>query len=179
VWVQIGMAGIISYHTPTVGLGCRSLGFFIYGGLTTVTWVMAFFTLGVLGQRLGRFSLPRCLSWAAHFFNGVALGSAAAIIGFQLTGGMNNCFCKSSVFGAAPGGYMDFEGTDFYKAHFNVERYWGIGTGFGAIGPVAACFWAILTWWGIGDLWTALEQIQEQEHPMVALQMRSNTDWLK
>jgi hypothetical protein len=178
VWLQVGMAVIISYHTPTVGLGCRSLGFLIYGLLTTVTWLITFFTLGVFGGYLGRFSLPRGLSWAAHVFNGLALIGAAAIIGFQLTGGMNNCFCKSSMFGAAHGaGYMDFEGTDFYKAHFNVELYWGVGTAFGAIVPIAACFWAILTWLSIGDLWTAPEQIQQ--HPMVALRMRSNTDWLK
>ncbi|KAK5657139.1 hypothetical protein OQA88_3196 [Cercophora sp. LCS_1] len=177
VWLQVGMAFIISYHTPTVGLGCRSLSFTIYGGLTTVTWLISFLTLGVFGHHLGRFHLPRGLSWAAHVFNMVALLGAAAIIGFQLTGGMNNCFCKSSVFAAPLGGYMDFEGTDFYKAYFNVERYWGIGTAFGAIAPFAACFWAIATWWGIGDLWTAPEQIQQ--HPMVALRMHSNTDWLK
>lgn len=40
VWLDIGMAIMISYNTPTVGLGCRSGSFILYGCLSTLTWLL-------------------------------------------------------------------------------------------------------------------------------------------
>jgi hypothetical protein len=40
VWLEIGMAFMTSYNVPTVGLGCRSLSYLIYGGLSTLPWIL-------------------------------------------------------------------------------------------------------------------------------------------
>jgi hypothetical protein len=38
VWLEIGMAIMISYNTPTVGLACRSGSYILYGILSSLTW---------------------------------------------------------------------------------------------------------------------------------------------
>jgi len=43
VWLEIGMAVMMSYNTPTVGLACRSSVYLLYGLLSTFTWVVRLF----------------------------------------------------------------------------------------------------------------------------------------
>lgn len=43
VWVEIGAASMISIRIPTVGVGCRSLSYLIYGGLSTLPMLMQLF----------------------------------------------------------------------------------------------------------------------------------------
>jgi hypothetical protein len=43
VWLEIGMAFMTSYHVPTIGIGCRSMSYLIYGGLSTLPWIMHLF----------------------------------------------------------------------------------------------------------------------------------------
>jgi len=43
VWLEIGMAVMMSYNTPTVGLACRSGVYLLYGLLSTFTWVVRLF----------------------------------------------------------------------------------------------------------------------------------------
>lgn len=38
IWLEIGMAFMISFNIPTVGIGCRSGSYLIYGALSSVTW---------------------------------------------------------------------------------------------------------------------------------------------
>lgn len=40
VWLEIGMAVMLSFNTPTVGLACRSGSYLIFGLLSTVPWVL-------------------------------------------------------------------------------------------------------------------------------------------
>jgi hypothetical protein len=40
VWSQILMASMISYNTPSVGLGCWTGGHLVYGALSSVSWVV-------------------------------------------------------------------------------------------------------------------------------------------
>lgn len=40
VWLQIGMALMISYNIPTVGIGCRSASYLIYGVLSSLPWLI-------------------------------------------------------------------------------------------------------------------------------------------
>jgi hypothetical protein len=40
VWLEIVMAFMTSYNVPTVGLGCRSISYLIYGGLSTLPWII-------------------------------------------------------------------------------------------------------------------------------------------
>jgi hypothetical protein len=43
VWLDTGMAIMMSYNTPTVGLSCRSGVYILYGLLSTFTWVVRLF----------------------------------------------------------------------------------------------------------------------------------------
>lgn len=43
VWLEIGMAVMISYNIPTVGVGCRSMSYLIYCGLSTLPWLINVF----------------------------------------------------------------------------------------------------------------------------------------
>lgn len=40
VWLQIGMAFMLSYNIPTVGIGCRAASYLVYGVLCTLPWVL-------------------------------------------------------------------------------------------------------------------------------------------
>jgi len=43
VWIEIGMAIMLAYNTPTIGLGCWSGSFLLYGLLSTVSWFIQLF----------------------------------------------------------------------------------------------------------------------------------------
>lgn len=40
VWLEIAMAFMLSHNVPTVGIGCRSMSYIIYGGLSTLPWII-------------------------------------------------------------------------------------------------------------------------------------------
>lgn len=43
IWWDIGMAIMISFNIPTVGIGCRSGSYIIYGLLSTIPWFLHLF----------------------------------------------------------------------------------------------------------------------------------------
>ena len=43
VWIEIGMAIMLAYNTPTIGLGCWSGSFLLYGFLSTASWFLQLF----------------------------------------------------------------------------------------------------------------------------------------
>lgn len=42
VWTSITMALLLAYNTPTIGLGCWSGSFLLFGMLSGMTWVLQF-----------------------------------------------------------------------------------------------------------------------------------------
>lgn len=40
VWLEIGMAFMASYNIPTVGIGCRSASYLVYGCLSSLPWLI-------------------------------------------------------------------------------------------------------------------------------------------
>jgi hypothetical protein len=42
VWVGVGMAMVIAYNTPTVGIGCWTLTYLLYGIVSTLPWLVHF-----------------------------------------------------------------------------------------------------------------------------------------
>lgn len=62
VWWELGMALTISYNIPTVGIGCRSGSYLVYGGLSTVPWLAHVYRCLVLGPR----KTPRKRGWLAR-----------------------------------------------------------------------------------------------------------------
>lgn len=69
VWTQILMAFTSDFITPTLGPGCWSMGFLIYGCFSTVTWILQFWPLNKRRHWLVR----RSLTWTSHFFNALAV----------------------------------------------------------------------------------------------------------
>ncbi|OIW31119.1 hypothetical protein CONLIGDRAFT_614585 [Coniochaeta ligniaria NRRL 30616] len=163
---EIMMGFTIAFATPTVGLGCRSLAYFLTALFSSVAWAV-------------QFHWKKTPTWAvvvSHCFNGTTIFLSVAIIGFQLTGGMNNCFCKSSLFNLPfKGGYMDFENAQFYKTNFDVVMYWAIATAIGGIVPVAVFFIAIFWWMRCKNLWRA----EEREVPRVWDGPQADMNWLR
>jgi len=63
VWSQVLMAFMLAYNTPTVGIGCWSGGYFLYGVFSSVSWVVQ-----LSSKRPGRWTRLFC-----HLANAVSL----------------------------------------------------------------------------------------------------------
>ncbi|KAG1895750.1 uncharacterized protein F5891DRAFT_1193754 [Suillus fuscotomentosus] len=114
-WATTGSAVIVVYLTPTVGLGCRSLGYLIYGALATVVWAMLVMSSILSHYAFSYSDRPRSyfssttlglvklasnlLRWGGKL---VAIVNAIWIIAagmLQFTDIYDNCYCNSSVLG--------------------------------------------------------------------------------
>ncbi|KAK3936993.1 hypothetical protein QBC46DRAFT_320461 [Diplogelasinospora grovesii] len=167
VWTEVLMSVMIAFNAPTVGLGCRSLTYLLFGIFSTVSWIVQFW------------SRPH---WTARrlstVFNTLAVVDLAAIILFQLTGVFNNCYCKSASLGLPSyGGYMDFENAQFYKESFSVIPYWATATVIGGFIPLSALVTALFWWMDCKDIWKANEV--HVEHRNGANSVRANLNWLR
>ncbi|KAG1874744.1 hypothetical protein DFJ58DRAFT_650894 [Suillus subalutaceus] len=114
-WATTGAAILTVYFTPTEGLGCRSLGYIIYGALATIIWVMLVMSSILSHYASSHSDRPRSpsssitirlvkvvsnlLRWGGKL---VAIVNAIGIIAagmFQFTSVYDNCYCNSSVLG--------------------------------------------------------------------------------
>ncbi len=182
-------------QAPTVGLGCRTLTYLLFGGFSSVSWVIQLFWNRP----------PRWALWPTYVFNAlavaallvvivfqvrfpcvaVALGTRAswltaldciACITWQVTGLASNCFCKSSALNMPLlGGYVDFKGYAFYREHFNVMPYWIGGAVVGGLVPTIAFVVALFWWLKCNHLWKANERQREYQ----LWSARAPTDWLQ
>ncbi|RKK77499.1 hypothetical protein BFJ71_g16732 [Fusarium oxysporum] len=168
VWTEVMMAFMVSFNTPTVGLGCRSLSYLLVAIFSSVSWFINFWK---------RPPTPACV--ISHIANAIVIVLLVAIIGFQLTGGMSNCYCKASMLNvpylSGYGGYVDFENAQFYKENFNVQTYWAIGTTFGGLIPLIAFVVVTFRWKMCAGLWSANERTQGYQFQPV----HANMDWLR
>ena len=127
--LQCGTAAaavIIVALTPTIGFGCRSLGYTIYGGtatliliLTIVSTISARISETRLRQSTGMFSTKgfaastaialRRLSLFLAFANATLL---IVLSSFQFSHFFDNCYCNASVVGRGTSSYItiSFEG---------------------------------------------------------------------
>ncbi|KAG2120251.1 hypothetical protein DEU56DRAFT_894887 [Suillus clintonianus] len=115
-WATTGAAVLVVYFTPTVGLGCRSLGYIIYGALATMVWAMLIMS-SIISHYT--YSYSGRSSWSPFFSIAMRLakilsnllrrgGKFVAIVNsiWVVTGAMlqftdvyDNCYCNSSVLG--------------------------------------------------------------------------------
>ncbi|KAG2043165.1 hypothetical protein BDR03DRAFT_853190 [Suillus americanus] len=120
-WATTGAAVLVVYFTPTVGLGCRSLGYLIYGALATIVWAMLVMSSILSHYAYSYSDRPRSpyldrsrspfssitivkvvsnlLRWGGKL---VAIVNAIWIIAagmLQFTSIYDNCYCNSSVLG--------------------------------------------------------------------------------
>lgn len=114
--ITAAATGIVIF-TPTIGLGCRSLGYVVYGGLSIIimvlTMISTIFTR-VAETRRGKspfvagftgfiaIALRRiCLLLATMNMIGLILISC-----LQFSNFLDNCYCNASVLGQGTGSYI-------------------------------------------------------------------------
>ncbi|PVF98136.1 hypothetical protein CPB86DRAFT_873630 [Serendipita vermifera] len=131
----------ISYNEPTVGLGCRSLGYVIFATIALALFCMEYLVPPslLLNRRIKKtllttISILECFNFTWLLF----------IVTAQTTGLYNTCLCKSSIFGRH-GGYMDFETIEYYK-EFGIFTTWTIGTVIGVTVPGSVLLFVIYQW---------------------------------
>ncbi|KAG2123593.1 hypothetical protein DEU56DRAFT_47123 [Suillus clintonianus] len=117
-WGTVGGAIMIEWFTPTIGLGCRSLGYLIYGAVSTAIWIML-----LISSVLAHYSGPRSSSQAlparvALVFSHLLrwMGKLLAIANsiwvivtciFQYSYFYDTCYCNSSmIIRGKTAGYM-------------------------------------------------------------------------
>ena len=110
-------AVIIAIFTPTVGLGCRSLGYTIYGGiaiiimfLTIISTILARISETRKGKSPhvegGTAFLAIALRWICYL---LALANSVGLIVltcFQSSNFLGNCYCNSSIIGRGTNTYI-------------------------------------------------------------------------
>ncbi|KAG1899714.1 uncharacterized protein F5891DRAFT_1128891 [Suillus fuscotomentosus] len=99
-WATTVSAVLVVYFTPTMGFGCRSLGYLIYGTLATIVWAMLVMssTLSHYASSLAKV-LSNLLRWGGKL---LAIINAIWIIVagmLEFTSTYDNCYCNSSVLG--------------------------------------------------------------------------------
>ncbi|KAG2050425.1 hypothetical protein BDR06DRAFT_983988 [Suillus hirtellus] len=115
-WGTIGAALVVAWFTPTTKIGCRFMGYLIYGTISTLVWMML-----LVSSILAHYSAadPRRVSLSTR----VALASShvlrwtgklLAIVNFflvilacvfQYSNFYDRCFCNSSVFSRGGAAY--------------------------------------------------------------------------
>lgn len=151
VGIGYGTAFLVSFQTPTIGLGCRTLSY-------TIWYLLSFFSWVFLGIWQEPPRIVRIFSWIP---NALACLALFGIMLLQTTGGLNNCICKSSTFGTSYfGGYMDFENGEFYHRAFEVQEVWALATVFGVVSAAGASWWFWLRWRHDAALWKVDEASQ-------------------
>ncbi|KAF9233589.1 hypothetical protein BU15DRAFT_53665, partial [Melanogaster broomeanus] len=107
-WGTTGAAVLTVWFTPTTELGCRSLGYLIYGASSTVAWFLL-----ILSSLLAHYARPnvgtarrpkwlamvRCLRWAGKSLAAVNAVFIVTISVFQYANVFDRCYCNSSVLG--------------------------------------------------------------------------------
>ena len=118
--LQIGTTGaavIIIVLTPTVGLGCRSLGYTIYGGVSIVVMFLTITstTLAHISETRGGGSpnVKRVTAFFAITIRSVCfllalLNSVGVIVlaCLQFSNSLTSCYCNSSVIGRGTNTYI-------------------------------------------------------------------------
>jgi len=110
-------ATIIIVFTPTVGLGCRSLGYTIYGGTAIIIMFLNIFSTIFARISETREKRSTVIKWFTGFiaiaFRRIsflfALISGVGLIVlscFQFSHFLDNCYCNSSVIGRGTGSYI-------------------------------------------------------------------------
>ena len=115
-------ATVIIFYTPAVGLGCRSVGYIIYGGVAILILFLTIFStiLTRISETRGRLSTTgrytgfiaialRRISLFLAFINATGLILLCCL---QFSRFLDNCYCNASVTGRGTDSYM----LTFYSA---------------------------------------------------------------
>jgi len=118
-------AGIIVVLTPTIGFGCRPLGYVIYGGVSIL--ILSFTIISTISARISETRVGRSTAFSIKGFTAsitIALRRLSlfpaflnamwlvVLPSFQFFHTLNNCYCNASVTGCGVDSYIiiSFEG---------------------------------------------------------------------
>lgn len=132
---------LVSYTTPKVSLGCRSINHIIYAAISLLNAVIR-----VLKDNLEQSGHKRSHAFVSsiyHFF--VWLNGVFVLIGgstLQITGVFSNCFCKAGIVDRSPNSSIPMSPNTFAHQYW-ARRVW-LRVAYSAYGGVAAiCFLAL------------------------------------
>ncbi|KAG1788940.1 uncharacterized protein HD556DRAFT_1495779 [Suillus plorans] len=141
-WATTGAAVMVVYFTPTMGLGCRSLGYILYGALATIVWAMLV-TSSIISHYTYLYSarsswspffsitmrlakvLSDLLRWSGKFLatvNAVWLITASML---QFADVYDNCYCNSSALGRGVQHAYNIVMTDSLDLGLTETAWWG------------------------------------------------------
>lgn len=151
--LQIFLAFVVAFNTPTIGLGCRSLLYLLFFLITQVTSAV----------QVAYQEPPPWTRLVTISFNALAMLLLLAIMILQVTNGLNNCYCKICSMGPAGfGGYTDLQDAQFYKGAFHIAGTWGSAAAFGLLSCLLAIVWSLRMWTKSSALWAVNE---DRQHP--------------
>ncbi|KAG1727271.1 uncharacterized protein EDB91DRAFT_893744 [Suillus paluster] len=115
-WGTVGAAFMVGWFTPTTQIGCRALGYLLYGAISTLIWFML-----LLSSILAHYSttcshrpslssrvalaMSHCLRWVGKLFAIINFILVVLACTFQYSSFYDRCFCNSSVFSRGSGAY--------------------------------------------------------------------------
>lgn len=143
-------AFIISYFTPTIGLGCRSGGYTIYFILAFAVFSIESITWWAMSSKLFTWKV---LGYFLNLFEVANTGWLAYAIVAQTFGLYRTCACWSSNW-ASGGGYINFKTTEFFKNR-EVQIYWTGGTLLSCTVMGTSLLYIAVEWCSQSHLWTA------------------------
>lgn len=153
VGLAYATAFIVSFETPTKGLGCRSFAYTLWYGISVASWLFILFCQ----------EPPFALRFVSWFSNAAATLALFTIMGLQVFGALNMCYCKSSKMhpSSAWGGYMDFENAAFYSKAYDVRTVWGWATGIGSFNCLFGIFFFCRRYSQDTGLWRVNEESEQ------------------
>ncbi|KAF8816733.1 hypothetical protein BYT27DRAFT_7220455 [Phlegmacium glaucopus] len=109
-WGTTGAAIVVVWFTPTIGLGCRSLSYIVYGGASTLVWMMLLTSsiLTFYSTDAPARPYPGFLTTLTFRSRVIRRGNTLLIIAtsvFQFSGFYDRCYCNSSAFRLGKGAY--------------------------------------------------------------------------
>jgi len=149
--VGVGMAFLVSFNTPIVGLGCRTFLYLLYYLFSLGPWLLEAFLRDQSRYRSVPLYVNRFCSTAAALL-------LPLIMFFQVFNALNSCYCKASVLGTKNyGGYVDFENAQYYKGAFNIMEYWAPAAVSGLLTSFGVLCWVVAKWSRCRTLWSQRE----------------------
>lgn len=136
-------AFVVSYRTPTLGLGCRSGGYIIFGSIALgllsfelVVWFLIGKPTTENARKRNRLNLVLMVGELVNFTWLVYIVLAQTIGSYQ------TCDCQSSLWGNW-GGYID---TSVADLAFGVKVYWIVGTLLSTLIMFSAIAFLVVEW---------------------------------
>ncbi|KAG1847790.1 hypothetical protein C8R48DRAFT_837120 [Suillus tomentosus] len=115
-WGTVGAAFVVGWFTPTTKIGCRSLGYLLYGAISTLVWMMLLISSilahsaaadprrASLSTRVA-LAFSHILRWTGKLFAILNFFLAIMASVFQYSNFYDRCFCNSSVFSRGGAAY--------------------------------------------------------------------------